>query len=92
MNNEPEDESFDRTASHIAGEYVSCNTKGTRKMNANELADALDDYVDQNDWEIKAQAMLRLQQEEIEYWKQMFEKAMVELDALQNVIRKAQEK
>jgi hypothetical protein len=61
-------------------------------MNANELADALDDYVDQNDWEIKAQAMLRLQQEEIEYWKEMFEKAMVELDVLQNVIRKAQEK
>jgi hypothetical protein len=27
MNNEPADESFDRTASHMAGEYVSSPTK-----------------------------------------------------------------
>ena len=33
MNNELADESFDRTASHMAGEYVSCNTKkGAREM------------------------------------------------------------
>jgi hypothetical protein len=46
-------------------------------MNANELADALDD-----DWADKfrfeAATMLRKQQEEIEYWKEMFEKAMKE--------------
>jgi hypothetical protein len=51
-------------------------------MNANELADALD-WVCENhlvgigDADFKAIAsMLRQQQEEIEYWKEMFEKAM----------------
>jgi hypothetical protein len=53
-------------------------------MNANELADALD-WVCENhlvgigDADFKATAtMLRKQQEEIEYWKEMFEKAMKE--------------
>ena len=44
-------------------------------MNANELADALD-----NDWADKfrfdAANMLRKQAEEIEYWKDKFNKAM----------------
>jgi hypothetical protein len=45
-------------------------------MNANELADKLE----QGHWEggtrEQAATMLRKQQEEIEYWKEMFEKAM----------------
>jgi len=50
-------------------------------MNANELADWLiaftQDAVDYEEKWIKDSAIrLRKQQEEIEYWKQMFEKAM----------------
>jgi hypothetical protein len=55
-----------------------------REMNANELADALD-WVCENhlvgigDADFKAiSTMLRQQQEEIEYWKEMFGKAMKE--------------
>jgi hypothetical protein len=47
-------------------------------MNANELADKLE----QGHWEggtrEQAAIMLRKQQAEIEYWKEMFEKAMKE--------------
>jgi hypothetical protein len=50
-------------------------------MNANELADEWDDH---RFWEIKhysswcdeAQKMIRKQAEEVEYWKEKFEKAM----------------
>jgi hypothetical protein len=50
-------------------------------MNANELADWLiaftQDAADYEEKWIKDSAtMLRKQQEEIEYWKEMFEKAM----------------
>jgi len=45
-------------------------------MNANELADEFDTYAEPHDWGKQAQAMLRKQQAEIEYWKEMFEKAM----------------
>jgi hypothetical protein len=61
-------------------------------MNANELADHMEKYFDSEPYCDEVVTMLRKQQEEIEYWKQMFERAMVELDVLQNVIRKAQEK
>ena len=52
-------------------------------MNANELADWLiaftQDVADYEEKWIKDSAtMLRKQQEEIEYWKEMFEKAMRE--------------
>jgi protein-arginine kinase activator protein McsA len=47
-------------------------------MNANELADYLDKCVVGNDNDAYKQAvnMLRKQAKEIEYWKEMFEKAM----------------
>ena len=63
--------------------YSSNTKKGTREMNANELADWLiaftQDVADYEEKWIKDSAtMLRKQQEEIEYWKEMFEKAMKE--------------
>jgi hypothetical protein len=50
-------------------------------MNANELADYLDNSVEamimlEQPYIDQAATMLRKQQEEIEYWKAMFEKAM----------------
>jgi hypothetical protein len=52
-------------------------------MNANELADELEGWCDaplstkqQDNVFKKHAAMLRKQQEEIEYWKEKFEKAM----------------
>ncbi len=49
-------------------------------MNANELADELDNlghnYTNQTEIAIKSAAMLRQQQAEIEYWKEKFNKAM----------------
>jgi len=45
-------------------------------MNANELADVFNTYGEPHDWGTQAQAMLRKQQEEIEYWKDKFNKAM----------------
>jgi hypothetical protein len=52
-------------------------------MNANELADYLDNSVEamimsEQPYIDQAATMLRKQQEEIEYWKEMFEKAMKE--------------
>jgi hypothetical protein len=52
-------------------------------MNANELADYLDRNVEamlmsEQPHLDQAATMLRKQQEEIEYWKEMFEKAMKE--------------
>jgi len=44
-------------------------------MNANELADAVEGAGD-NSFNNQAATMLRKQQEEIEYWKEKFEKAM----------------
>jgi hypothetical protein len=47
-------------------------------MNANELADELQACFTKTDWEYvnECAAMLRKQQEEIEYWKEKFDKAM----------------
>lgn len=50
-------------------------------MNANELADKAEsvqtwEYGTTDEWIEEAAAMLRQQQAEIEYWKEMFEKAM----------------
>jgi hypothetical protein len=47
-------------------------------MNALELADDLQACFTKADWQYVDDAanMLRKQQEEIEYWKEMFEKAM----------------
>jgi hypothetical protein len=49
-------------------------------MNALELADDLQACFTKADWQYvdDAATMLRKQQEEIEYWKEMFEKAMKE--------------
>jgi hypothetical protein len=49
-------------------------------MNANELADKLESFwlTKNDDLLAKAVVMLRQQQEEIEYWKEMFGKAMKE--------------
>jgi hypothetical protein len=57
--------------------------EGAREMNANELADYLDNNVEamlmsEQPHLDQAATMLRKQQEEIEYWKEMFEKAMKE--------------
>ena len=46
-------------------------------MNANELAVYLEDITDSEESPYRqAATMLRKQQEEIEYWKEKFEKAM----------------
>jgi hypothetical protein len=47
-------------------------------MNANELADHMEKYFDSEPYCDEVVTMLRKQQEEIEYWKEMFEKAMKE--------------
>jgi predicted ATP-grasp superfamily ATP-dependent carboligase len=63
-------------------------------MNANELANLMIQFDSGRIYEHAEEIanMLRKQQEEIEYWKEMFEKSMTEVEALQNVLRKAQEK
>jgi hypothetical protein len=47
-------------------------------MNANELADLIEKGGKDGFLQDEIVAMLRQQQEEIEYWKEMFEKAMKE--------------
>lgn len=49
-------------------------------MNANELANKLEEWYNYSHENMcnEAATMLRKQQEEIEYWKEMFEKAMKE--------------
>ena len=52
--------------------------KGTREMNANELANELQACFTKADWGYvdECAIMLRKQAEEIEYWKEKFNKAM----------------
>lgn len=45
-------------------------------MNANELADHMEKYFDSEPYCDEVATMLRKQQEEIEYWKDKFDKAM----------------
>ena len=45
-------------------------------MNANELADHMEKYFDSEPYCDEVATMLRKQAEEIEYWKEKFEKAM----------------
>ena len=48
-------------------DYLFFNTKkGTREMNANELADVFDTYAEPHDWGKQAATMLRQQQAEME--------------------------
>jgi protein-arginine kinase activator protein McsA len=56
-------------------------------MNANELADYLDKCVVGNENDVYHQAvnMLRKQAEEIEYWKQAFERAMALNDQIKHL-------
>jgi len=60
--------------------FTSEDREAVMKMNVNELADELENA--RNISEVarlvkeKTIPMLRKQQEEIEYWKEMFEKAM----------------
>jgi predicted transport protein len=62
--------------------FTSEDREAVMKMNVNELADELENA--RNISEVarlvkeKTIPMLRKQQEEIEYWKEMFEKAMKE--------------
>jgi hypothetical protein len=60
----------------ILTEMESLNLLGA-EMNANELADELDDMLKAIGLtDNRVPTMLRKQAEEIEYWKEMFEKAM----------------
>jgi len=63
--------------------FTSEDREAVMKMNANQMADWLiaftQDAADYEEKWIKDSAtLLRKQQEEIEYWKEMFEKAMKE--------------
>jgi hypothetical protein len=66
--------------------------KGTREMNANELADELDTTGRLHNWAKKAQAMLRQQQDEITVLKQIlsYEGIEVNLNECVEEFRKAQ--
>ena len=60
--------------------FTSEDRESVMNMNANELAKIVDAWAVKESAEClsKAATMLRKQQEEIEYWKEMFEKAMKE--------------